>query len=71
MHEHPMAGLEGTINEFSVADVLPTNMSTAKIRCSYGRTQRAKEAIHIEEGKIVSAGPAKYSLEKCWSGRTS
>jgi len=62
MHEHPMAGLEGTINEFSVADVLQLICQQQKSGVLTVEHKGQKEAIHIEEGKIVSAGPAKYRL---------
>jgi len=57
-----MAGLEGTINEFSVADVLQLICQQQKSGVLTVEHKGQKEAIHIEEGKIVSAGPAKYRL---------
>ena len=57
-----MAGLEGTINEFSVADVLQLICQQQKSGVLTVEHKGQKEEIHIEEGKIVSAGPAKYKL---------
>jgi len=57
-----MAGLEGTINEFSVADVLQLICQQQKSGVLSVEHKGQKEEIHLEEGKIVSAGPAKYKL---------
>ena len=57
-----MAGLEGTINEFSVADVLQLICQQQKSGVLTVEHKGQKEGIYIEDGKIVSAGPAKYKL---------
>jgi len=57
-----MTGLEGTINEFSVADVLQLICQQQKTGVLVVEHKGQKDAIHIEEGRIVSAGPAKYRL---------
>ena len=57
-----MTGLEGTINEFSVADVLQLICQQQKTGVLVVEHKGQKDAIHIEEGRIVSAGPAKYKL---------
>jgi hypothetical protein len=57
-----MIGLEGSINEFSVVDVLQLICQQQKSGVLIVEHKGQKAELYIEEGKIVSAGPTKYNL---------